>query len=673
MIAIIQYGRSCMSTIEPTDQPTASEQQLIALIEASIWTVVLVDRYGHILAVSPFASEIIGNAMVGKHAREMVVDDGWAHQALEQALHPDTIISTPISHEMMIKGSKQAMTHHEIQVCQSRLGPWRTIFINPYRRTERRTQILLSLNRVAPQMLAASDELELYDLIAQSLEDLSLIGSVALHDPATDQFILRVTPVTFPSDKLFQRFQQSYRLAPQTLQLDRQNPLIQQVLHDRRAIVDQNNIPIIASSLPEAARQRMELLFIGGVQISQILAPLQVGAELRGMFMLFGPGLEQDDLPVVEALTNQIAAALRQVELRKQMEAHIARLELLVANVPDALIIVRPDLSVQSLNKRPLRMVGYEQTAFDQLRVTDLTPARYHEELIRRWKATQTDSPQRFDLEMFRQDGSTFIASITAAKIPGSDEILAVATDVTARRRLFEAEKLAALGRLVAGVAHELNNPLAIILGLIQLNLHDELPEGLQQDLRYMEQATQRAARIVQQLSIFVRPPSNQPQAIEPQWLAKEVQQHTNQLTQHTDIQTEMAIEPNAPTIRGDPIQIRQVLFNILQNAIQSLDQIPTDRARWIHVRFWGERDRLRITIHDNGPGIAAEHLPHLFEPFFTTQELGRGVGLGLAIAYTIVQQHSGSIWAESNADGGAIFSISLPAMYRNPEGSFAP
>jgi two-component system sensor histidine kinase HupT/HoxJ len=96
---------------------------------------------------------------------------------------------------------------------------------------------------------------------------------------------------------------------------------------------------------------------------------------------------------------------------------------------------------------------------------------------------------------------------------------------------------------------------------------------------------------------------------------------------------------------------------------------MPIDRARWIHLRFWGERDRLRITIHDNGPGIAAEHLPHLFDPFFTTQELGRGVGLGLAIAYTIVQQHGGSIWAENDEDGGAIFSISLPTMHQNPEG----
>jgi PAS domain S-box-containing protein len=389
-----------------------------------------------------------------------------------------------------------------------------------------------------------------------------------------------------------------------------------------------------------------------------------LGRENRNerMLVLCVPGLSHEDEPWVTVLANYLMAALQQIEWRKQMEDQIGRLELIIRHVPDTLLVVRPDMTMSLLNEQPLRTAGYQRQHIDGRPITDIVPSHHHDQLFHTWEAARRGETQRFELEVLRRDGTPMICAVTAGRIPGSDEVLAIVTDMTVRQRLYQAEKMAALGRLVAGVAHELNNPLAVILGLVQLNLMDSLPPQLSDDLRNVEQATLRASRIVQQLTTFVQPHGTRPLPINLVDLIHNVAEKSRSQATSLGAQIETDVDLGMPKIEGNVFQIQQVLMNIVSNALHAIARQPEGHPRLIHLRGWGEGQWARILVSDTGEGIAHELLSQIFEPFYTTRAVGQGVGLGLAIAYAIIQQHSGQIWAENDLSNGTVFHISLPA-----------
>jgi signal transduction histidine kinase len=146
-----------------------------------------------------------------------------------------------------------------------------------------------------------------------------------------------------------------------------------------------------------------------------------------------------------------------------------------------------------------------------------------------------------------------------------------------------------------------------------------------------------------------------------------EVSEHFRVQAELESIELLVEIESTLPYMLGDSVQIRQVLLNILSNAVQALERVEPGEVRQITLRGWSDGERVRIAISDTGVGISPEYLQRVFEPFFTTHSVGQGVGLGLAIAYTIVQQHNGNLWAESIATGGTVFHIALPAIAEAP------
>jgi two-component system NtrC family sensor kinase len=228
------------------------------------------------------------------------------------------------------------------------------------------------------------------------------------------------------------------------------------------------------------------------------------------------------------------------------------------------------------------------------------------------------------------------------------------------RSRLTQSERLAALGQLVAGIAHELNNPLQGVLGHLELLRETRgLPPALRRDVRVVYREADRAAKIIRNLLVFagsrklMRRPLNVNQVVSraitlraPGWRAAhiEVVKHLTSL----------------PRVQGDPVLLQQALFNIMTNAEQALEGTRSGRIE-ITTTLEPSLGMLLITVRDTGPGIPAQVLPRIFEPFYTTKEVGKGIGLGLAIAYGIIQEHGGEIIATNHPDGGALFKIALP------------
>ncbi len=257
----------------------------------------------------------------------------------------------------------------------------------------------------------------------------------------------------------------------------------------------------------------------------------------------------------------------------------------------------------------------------------------------------------------------------TSNKNPQREERrLCVLHDVTESRRLQEqllqSEKLAALGELTSGVAHELNNPLATVVGYAELlALDTQLPEGVKRKLATIHQEATRASHIVSNLLSYARRSSPEKSFVNLNDVIQAALEMRRYQLQTDNVRITTDLSDKAPAVWGDELQLQQVLLNIVNNAAQAI----TNWRGSGEIRIWTRsatmsgRAATRIIIEDNGPGIAPEHLRRVFDPFFTTKPTGEGTGLGMSIALRIISNHEGLIWAESRLGHGARFIIELP------------
>jgi len=244
-------------------------------------------------------------------------------------------------------------------------------------------------------------------------------------------------------------------------------------------------------------------------------------------------------------------------------------------------------------------------------------------------------------------------------------------TDVTGKRqvqsKMLQTEKMAALGQLVSGIAHELNNPLTAIMGYAQLLLGRGLSPEQMADATKVRREAERARRIVKNLLYFAR--ENKPERSRVR--LNEIVERSLALRSYElkveNILVECDLAPDLPETMADPYQLEQVVLNLVVNAEQALlENRGQGRiiVRTVHLldgpRF-GSRDRILLEISDDGPGIPADVASRIFDPFFTTKPPGVGTGLGLSIVYGIVHQHGGEVTVENLPQGGAKFVVELP------------
>jgi signal transduction histidine kinase len=264
-------------------------------------------------------------------------------------------------------------------------------------------------------------------------------------------------------------------------------------------------------------------------------------------------------------------------------------------------------------------------------------------------------------------DTTETVLNIAVAPLVARDERrigrLIIFDDVTSRqdleRRLVQADKLSSIGLLAAGVAHEVNTPLAVISTYAQM-LAKQVAGDQQQSalLEKIAKQTFRASEIVNSLLNFSRTSPRQFGEVD---LGKVIRE-TMTLVEHqfskTGIRVSLEIQDPLPSIRGNAGQLQQVFLNLFLNARDAME-----RDGSLAVRAWEGGSGVEVEVADTGPGIAAEHLPRIYDPFFTTKAARKGTGLGLSITYGIVRDHGGMIEVESRPGEGAKFRLGFPVL----------
>lgn len=233
-----------------------------------------------------------------------------------------------------------------------------------------------------------------------------------------------------------------------------------------------------------------------------------------------------------------------------------------------------------------------------------------------------------------------------------------------AQAQLLQSEKLASIGQLAAGIAHELNNPLMVVMGNAQLALRmlgqPRPVEALRLELTALLHATDeeahRARTIVANLLDFSRTTPPAQLAVDLQALLDESMRLVAHQASLQEIQVARRYSPDRPTVTVDPNELKQVFINVMLNAVQAM---PTGGR--LTLATSATATHVMIEIQDTGVGIAEEHLPQVFDPFFTTKEVGQGTGLGLSVSYSIVQRYQGTIDVTSHVGQGTTVTIQLP------------
>lgn len=272
-----------------------------------------------------------------------------------------------------------------------------------------------------------------------------------------------------------------------------------------------------------------------------------------------------------------------------------------------------------------------------------------------------------------RKDGTTFPALLSSRlmEFEGVDTVVNSVVDLSRQRAaeaeiqrqrdaLHQSEKMAALGSLLAGVAHELNNPLSVVVGYAALLREDARSRKAREQAERIHSAAQRCARIVKTFLAMARqkPPSFGP--VDLAWTVDAALELAAYGLRTSGVQVTTALPPDLPAVYGDADQLHQVVANLIINAKQAMQDVPGPRRLEIAVE--AQASEVRLTVTDNGPGIAVDALRRVFEPFFTTKTPGVGTGLGLSVCHGIITAHGGRIEMASPASGGTRVEVRLPA-----------
>jgi PAS domain S-box-containing protein len=266
-----------------------------------------------------------------------------------------------------------------------------------------------------------------------------------------------------------------------------------------------------------------------------------------------------------------------------------------------------------------------------------------------------------------RKDGTTFPVLATGTIVKGERGkplyIAATHLDITQRKKMQEqlmvTDRLASIGELVSGVAHEINNPLTGVIGFSEMLMEKETPDDVKEDLEIINREAKRTANIVRNLLTFARRHPEEKQSVNINEIIQEVLnlRAYAQKVHNIDVRTHFA--KNLPQITANSFQLKQVFINLIINAEYFMTEAHGEGTLTITTERI--RKNIRVSFADDGPGITEENLNRLFNPFFTTKEVGKGTGLGLSICHGIVTGHGGKIYAESELGKGATFIVELP------------
>ena len=343
----------------------------------------------------------------------------------------------------------------------------------------------------------------------------------------------------------------------------------------------------------------------------------------------------------------------------KEIEEQRNLINEILGTVPNAILAVNSDMQIRRANQAFLDLVGMSE-------VKDLTIDAIFssDECLKGMKAALSENSKNRSFEFRYKLGDiekTFSASIIKV---GNEIALVMLNDITRERekqeKLYLADRLATVGEMASGVAHELNNPLTSVIALSKMLLDQELPRDVHEDVGYICSEAQRAAVIVKNMLTFARKHAEVLQMTSVNKIIEDMIRIRAYEHKRNNIRVETYLEDNLPEIMANYFQIQQVCLNIILNA-ESAVMENRGNERLLNITAALDKECIRISFADNGPGILPENIDRVFDPFFTTKEVGKGTGLGLSICYGIVTSHGGKLTVKSEPGKGATFVVELP------------
>jgi len=408
----------------------------------------------------------------------------------------------------------------------------------------------------------------------------------------------------------------------------------------------------------EARRRGVDLGVDAPPPGSWIGAPLVAAGRTMGAISVSSDragALGKPEVTLVSLVLAQGVIALENARLVELLSSAKREWEKTVDAISQAICIVDAHGTVRRANRVFAELIQMPVTAIPGRPWLGLLPPAWSDPVAR-----AIAEPSATSVEIRAGERALLLTTIPMAE-PGSAVL--VFEDQTDRRRLQEqliqSEKMSAIGQLIAGVAHDLNNPLASVVGFSDFLAEAGVPASLEEPLQVIRQEAERAATIVKNLLSFARTQEGERvrQPIQP-LLDSTLVLLRNQLMTHK-VEATLDVEPGLPEVEVDANQIKQVFVNLINNACQAIASDAPSGRIWISAKR--AQDVIAVSVTDSGPGIPEDVAARVFEPFFTTKPEGEGTGLGLSICQGILKEHGGRITLETRPGSGATFAVELP------------
>jgi PAS domain S-box-containing protein len=419
---------------------------------------------------------------------------------------------------------------------------------------------------------------------------------------------------------------------------------------------------------------------------AEIIAGVTVTVPLRGRRRALGtivfdgvrvrPGGELDVLDRADELGQQLAGAIENMQLLDDLIRSRRELENTFDSITNLVAVTDRRGRLTHVNQAFAARRGRTRDELVDAPLADHVGA----ELAQWMTDLETSRASDADVPVSREIvdpvlRGPFMVTLTHLVNPERERVgrVMVARDLTPhtrleaereelRKRLTQTEKLAALGQFVAGIAHELNNPLQGVLGHMELlRVTGAFPKQLRKEVQTIYREADRAAKIVRNLLVFAGSRRLARRSVSVNAVLQKVLTLRAATCRALDIELVRHYDEKLPRVHSDPLLLHQVFLNMVMNAEHAIAAKGRGGRIEVTTSLSPGRDRVVAMVRDTGTGIAEDTLSRIFEPFYTTKEVGQGTGLGLAIAYGIVQEHGGHIMAANHPEGGAVFTVELP------------
>jgi PAS domain S-box-containing protein len=356
----------------------------------------------------------------------------------------------------------------------------------------------------------------------------------------------------------------------------------------------------------------------------------------------------------------------RDITERKQAEQELNFRAQLIDAAIDSIFVHDFDGNIIYANEVAYKSLGYTKDELMRMNIRELAVPEYAAIIEPKLPDFLKAGKAVFEFAHLRKDKSIKPVEIHSQIIESGNRqlVLGIARDITERKKMQDSliitDRLAALGNMAGGFAHELNNPLTSVIGYSQLLLdRKDLPQDVRSDLTGIYEEAQRASEVIKNFMVFAlkRPQQKQPSDIND--LIKDVLKLRKHAHRKNNITVKTNFDPELPPVTVGPVRMRQVFLNIVTNAEYFM--FDANEKGILTITTEKTVDIVRASFSDDGPGISPENLGQIFNPFFTTKEIGQGIGLGLSTCHSIVTEHGGKIYVESEPGKGATFIVELP------------